>query len=66
MKISRKGVTFLVFSNNTEEIFKEGKKILQPLGFFVLEALRLFFLEIGLSSSFWIGIWKDVQTSGVV
>ena len=46
---------------STSGCLVDGKKILQPKGFFVFEALKHFFLDTGLSSSFWIGQWEDVQ-----
>ena len=39
----------------------EGKEILQPRGFLIAEALKHYLFDIGLTSSFWIGRWADIE-----
>ena len=46
---------------STSGCLVDGKQILHPQGFLVFEALKHFFLDIELTSSFWIGKWTDVQ-----
>ena len=41
--------------------FADGKQILQPRGFLLAEALKYYFMNIGLTSSFWIGKWTDIE-----
>ena len=46
---------------STEGCLKDGKTLFRASGFYIMEALKYYFKDMSLTSSFWIGRWTDVE-----